>query len=86
MFYTYVELEDGTQLAYSDVLDDGTVELSIERPIELGFDSARCLLPSFEWSDVEGFSADDMAYFDSFVHNNAPLILRLAREASKSYA
>ena len=86
MFYTYVELEDGTQLAYSDVLDDGTVELSIERPIERGFDSARCLLPSFEWSDVEGFSADDMAYLDSFVHNNAPLILRLAREASKSYA
>lgn len=86
MFYTYVELEDGTQLAYSDVLDDGTVELSIERPIELGFDSARCLLPSFEWSEVEGFSADDMAYLDSFVHNNAPLILRLAREASKSYA
>ena len=86
MFYTYVELEDGTQLAYSDVLDDGTVELSIERPIELGFDSARCLLPSFEWSDVEGFSADDMAYLDSFVHNNAPLILRLAREASKSFA
>lgn len=86
MFYTYVELEDGTQLAYSDVLDDGTVELSIERPIEFGFDSARCLLPSFEWSDVEGFNASDMAYLDSFVHNNAPLILRLAREASKSYA
>lgn len=44
MFYNYVELEAGTQVAYSNVLDDGIVEVSIERPIELGFDSARCML------------------------------------------
>lgn len=85
MFYDYAELEDGTQVAYSNVLDDGVVEVSIERPIELGFDSARCVLPAFEWSDIEGFTDDDMAYLDTFVHNNAPLILRLAREASKNY-
>ena len=86
MFYNYVELEDGTQLAYSGVLEDGTVEVSVERPIELGFDSARCVLPSFEWSHIEGFDEKDMAYLDTFVHNNAPLILRLAREVSKAYA
>lgn len=85
MFYNYVELEDGTQVAYSNVLDDGIVEVSIERPIELGFDSARCMLPAFEWSDIDGFDDEDMAYLDSFIHNNAPLILRLAREASKTY-
>lgn len=86
MFYNYVELEDGTQIAYSDVLDDNVVEVSIERPIDLGFDSARCLLPAFEWTDVKGFADSDMAYLDTFIHNNAPLIMRLAREASKSYA
>ena len=86
MFYNYVELEDGTQVAYSNVLDNGTVEVSVERPVELGFDSARCSLPTFEWTDIEGFSDEDMAYLNTFVHNNAPLILRLAREASKNYA
>ena len=86
MFYNYVELEDGTQVAYSNVLDDGIVEVSIERPIELGFDSARCMLPAFEWSDIDGIDDEDLAYLDSFIHNNAPLILRLAREASKTYA
>ena len=85
MFYNYVELEDGTQVAYSNVLDDGIVEVSIERPIELSFDSARCMLPAFEWSDITGFDDKDLAYLDSFIHNNAPLILRLAREASKTY-
>ena len=86
MFYNYVELEDGTQIAYSNVLDDNVVEVSIERPVELDFDSARCLLPAFEWTNVRGFSESDMAYLDTFIHNNAPLIMRLAREVSKSYA
>lgn len=86
MFYNYVELEDGTQVAYSNVLDDGIVEVSIERPIELGFDSARCMLPTFEWTDIDGFDDEDLTYLDSFIHNNAPFILRLAREASKTHA
>ena len=48
--------------------------------------STRCLLPAFEWTNVRGFSESDMAYLDTFIHNNAPLIMRLAREVSKSYA
>lgn len=86
MFYAYVELEDGTHIAYSNVLPDDTVELAVERPVELGFDSARCAIPSFEWSNVEGFTREDMEKLDSFVHRNTPLILRLSREVSRSYA
>lgn len=86
MYYSYAELEDGTQVAYSEVLDDGTVELSVERPVELGFDSAHCVLPAFIWSNVEGFDDAQMERLNKFVHNNAPLILRLAQEKSKSYA
>ena len=86
MFYDYAELDDGTQLAYSNVLDNGIVEVSVERPVELGFNSARCVLPSFDWEDVEGFSPEEMVRLNAFVQRNAPLILRLAREASKVYA
>lgn len=86
MFYNYAELEDGTQVAFSNVLDLGEVQVSIERPVELGFDSAMCTLPAFEWTAVEGFDESDMIRLDSFVHNNAQLILRLAREASREYA
>jgi hypothetical protein len=86
VFYDYVALEDGTQIVYSDVLEDGTVEISVERPVELGFDSARCSIPSFEWYDVKGFSDDELYSIDRFVHKNAPLMLRLAREASRTYA
>ena len=86
MFYNYAELEDGTQLTFSNVLDGGKVQVSIERPVELGFDSAMCTLPSFEWTAIEGFDESDMTRLDSFIHNNAQLILRLAREASREYA
>ncbi len=86
MFYNYAELEDGTQVAFSNVLDSGEVQVSIERPVELGFDFAMCTLPAFEWTAVEGFDESDMIRLDSFVHNNAQLILRLAREASREYA
>lgn len=52
MFYNYAELEDGTQVAFSNVLDSGEVRVSIESPVELGFDSAMCTLPAFEWTAV----------------------------------
>lgn len=86
MFYNYAELEDGTQVAFSNVLDSGEVRVSIESPVELGFDSAMCTLPAFEWTAIEGFDESDMIRLDSFVHNNAQLILRLAREGSREYA
>ena len=86
MFYNYAELEDGTQVAFSNVLDSGEVRVSIESPVELGFDSAMCTLPAFEWTAVEGFDESDMIRLESFVHNNAQLILRLAREGSREYA
>ncbi len=86
MFYDYVELEDGTQIAYSNVLPDNTVEVVAERPVESGFDSAHCVLPAYTWTDVEGFSDADMRRLNTFVRNNAPLILRFAHETSRSYA
>ncbi len=86
MYYEYVELCDGTQVAYSEVLENGTVDVSVEQPVELGFNSARCSIPSFEWSNIDGFSKDELSRLDAFVHKNAPLILRLAREVSKTYA
>lgn len=85
MFYSCVEFEDGTQVAFSNVLDGGEVQVSIERPVELDFDSALCVIPAFERTAVEGFDESDMTRLDSFIHNNSQLILRLARETSREY-
>lgn len=86
MFYSYAEFNDGTRIAYSQILEDGMVEIGIERPSDGGFDSARCRVPSFAWSLVEGFSDEDVAQLERYIRQNLPLIWRLAEEESKVYA
>lgn len=86
MMYNYLKLPDETQFAYSGILSDNTVEVTVERPDDWGFDSARCLLPAFTWSDVEGFTEDEILDFDDLIRHNVPLIMRLAREAVRSIA
>lgn len=77
--WDYVQFPDETQIAYSDMREDGTVEIRIERPIDMGFDSATCLLPAYRWESVEGFSSAEIAAFDNFLRNNAPLIFEFAQ-------
>ncbi len=84
--WEYVRFEDDTQVSYSDVREDNTVLVVIERPRDWGFDSAECLLPAFNWLRLEGFSADEAKELDEFVHNNASLIMRFAYEGGRVYA
>ena len=35
MLWSYVQLDDGTQFAYSETRDDGTVRVAVERPVDL---------------------------------------------------
>ena len=86
MMYGYIKLADETQFAYSELREDHTVKVVVERPVDMGFDTATCILPAFAWSGVAGFSDEELAELESFMHHNAPLIMRLAGEASRQYA
>lgn len=83
MLLSYVQLDDGTQFAYSETRDDGTVRVAVERPVGPGFDHAECFLPAVNWFNVEGFSTDDLDFLTKFVRSNAPFIFELA-ERQKS--
>lgn len=78
MMWTYVEFPDETTVAYSDMLDDGTIRINIERPVDWGFDSAQCELPSLTWKEVSGFSDAEIESFTTFLKNNSPLIYEFA--------
>ena len=86
MMYSYAKLPDETLFAYSGLREDNTVKVLVERPVDGGFDSAVCMLPAHEWTDVKGFSSEELADLQDFVRDNAPLIMRLAGEAVKAYA
>lgn len=86
MFYKYVELEDGTTVVHSEVRADGSVVVEAERPAILDFDTARWVLPSYDLSNVRGFTEEEVKGLTQFVRNNAQLILKFAQEESREYA
>lgn len=86
MMWEYVRFEDDTQVSYSDVREDNTVLVVIERPRDWGFDTAKCLLPAYRWVENSGFDDADLGRLDEFVRNNAPLIMRFAYEGGRRYA
>lgn len=85
MLRPYAQFPDETCIAYSDIREDQTVEIVIERPRDWGFDSARCLMPAYRWHDVDGFTEDDLARLESFLRDNAPLIFEFASDPESGW-
>lgn len=88
--YPYMTFEDGTEVVHSDLItDDGTEKVFVhfERPTSVGFDSARCELPSYTWTDWEGqFTQAEKRNFENFLSNNAHLLYRYAANGGAKVA
>lgn len=83
MMYPYITLPDNTEITHSHIIQrDGIemVEVHFERPKDGGFDSARCVLPSYQWKFEEGFSKEDMSFFGELLQHNAHLFYRYAKQ------
>lgn len=82
MMYPYMTLSDETEIVHSQIIEKNGVDtllVHFERPIDDGFDSARCELPSYLWVYNEGFSEDEIAFFTRLLESNAHLLYRYAR-------
>lgn len=82
MVYEYINFPDGTEVVHTQILNEDTnptVEVHFERPTTHGFDSARCELPSYKWLSNEGYSEEELSFFNEFLHHNAHLIFRFAK-------
>ena len=66
------------QIQWQIIEKDGKrkVIVNFERPTENGFDSARCELPDYKWTEREGYSDEEIAMFDKLLHTNAHLLYR----------
>ena len=83
MMYPFMTLNDGTEIVHSESrLVDGSenVKVYFERPVNGGFDSAECYLPSYEWKNIVGYSDMEIQYFQEFLESTAHIIIGLARE------
>ena len=81
MMYPYMILADETEIVHSQIIEkDGMkkVIVNFERPTESGFDSARCELPDYKWTEKTGYSDEEINMFEKLLHNHAHLLYRYA--------
>lgn len=81
MMYSYLTLNDDTEITHSEMDSEGRVMVYIETPDKKdGFHNATCFLPDYTWKNIHGYSTYEMEYFRGLIHNNAHLILEFAKE------
>ena len=81
MMYPFMTLDDNTEIVHSEMREDGQVKVYLERPDATdGFHRATCWLPGYNWEDIFGFSAADMARLQEVVRSTAHLILQFSQE------
>ena len=87
MMYPYLTLDDETEIVHSEMLEDNSVRVYIEKPDEKdGFHHATCYLPKYEWSDVFGFDENEIKAFQTIIENNAHLIIELSQNGGFDHA
>jgi len=82
MLYPYIKLGDGTEILHTQIIEeDGMekVEVHFEKPIETGFKTARCVLPTYVWMIKENYSDEEISFFTEFLEHNIHLIYEFAR-------
>ena len=79
--YPYITLADETEIVHSHLIqkdDMDMVEVHFERAVDNGFYSARCVLPTYECKFTEGFSVEEIKFFEELLRQNAHLLYRYA--------
>ena len=87
--YPYITLGDGTEIVHSHIIingDDKEVEVNFERPVDTGFHTARCVLPSYIWKTQDGFSDEEIRFFLKLLESNAHLLFRYAESGGLKIA
>lgn len=81
MMYPLITMDDNSEIVHSEMKPDGKVKVYIEKPDEKDcFHHAACWLPGYRWEDINGFSQDEIAGYQSVIESLSHLILRFAKE------
>lgn len=87
MMYPFLTLNDCTEIVHSEMRSDETVKVYIEKPDEKDcFHYASCILPSYKWEDVFGFTDEEIAVYEEIIVSTAHLILEFSKEGGFDHA
>ena len=79
MKYSYVQFPDKTEITYGDMDSQGNVQIRIETPVEGGFNSLGCVLPSYRITEQVGYSQQEVDALMDFLRRNVHLIMEFAQ-------
>lgn len=82
MMYPYMTFNDDTEVTHSQMLEDGSVKVYIETPVENGFKNLTCWLPKYEYEN-HGYDGNELEHWKEFIQNNAHRIMVLDRGQRK---
>lgn len=75
MKYPFMTLDDQTEIVHSEMHEDGTVEVYIEKPDEKDcFHSVSCDLPKYEWKNNCGFTQKELDRYQEVIQSAAHLL------------
>ena len=78
MFYPYCTINDSVEVVHTP-LHDGKTMVHFEEPDEiLGFKTLDCLIPSYQISNIYGFSQEEINFLVQFCKSNAHLLIEYA--------
>ena len=81
MMYPFMTLNDETEIVHSEMKENGTVKVYIERPDEqYGFKHATCWLYQYRWEDIYHFTQEEIKQLEEIIRSTAHLIIEFSRE------
>lgn len=87
MMYPFLTLDDDTEIVHSELREDGSVKVYIEKPDEKDcFHHMTCYLPNYQLEDVYGFSPSEVERYLEIIRSTAHLILEFAKDGGFEYA
>lgn len=86
MMYHFMTLDDGTEIVYSEMKNDGSVKVYMEKTDEKdGFHYAICYLPEYRWEDIFGLTEQELSRCRETIETSAQLIIQFAQESRSGH-
>lgn len=87
MMYPFLTLDDETEITHSEMLNNGTVKVYLEKPDEKDcFHHVTCYLPDYRWEENVGFSETEMDRYKEVIESTAHLIMEFSQEGGFDHA
>lgn len=82
MMYPFLTLDDGTEIVHSEMLENNTVKVYMEKPDEKDcFHYATCYLPEYRWENIFGFTKEELDRFQEVLKNSNLILERCISSA-----